>query len=292
MKYLYLALLILVFTSCKKDHRKDTLNDLEKVIVSDSLVEDTIQVLDKDIKPLDKTISIELKQKNLIDKKDERDDFKTLIIDKKYVVNKKEYTVNFNYPLLNTSFKSTHSNFNEFINEYYVNVAKTESDILESKLLCDSISAKNFREERYIDYKIYMVNDQLISVLFYKENFYSGAMHPSYSFDGFNFDLNRGVFMTYEDFFNQGSEDELVTLINDKINEKIGKGDLYYDCWKVTSDDFFESKNNFVFNDAYVEFYFDDCVMCPSYTGTYSIEIPLVDLLSVLKKYDLNPLVF
>jgi len=38
--------------------------------------------------------------------------------------------------------------------------------------------------------------------------------------------------------------------------------------------------------------YFDDCIMCPSYTGSYSIKIELVDLLSVLKKYDLNPLVF
>ena len=136
------------------------------------------------------------------------------------------------------------------------------------------------------------MNDQLVSVLFYKENFYSGALHPSYSFDGFNFDLNRGVFMNYEDFFNQGSEEELVIIINEKINEKIGKGELYYDCWELSSDDFFESKNNFVLNDTYVEFYFDDCVMCPSYTGTYSIEVPLVELLSVLKKHDLNPLIF
>ncbi|NEV94989.1 DUF3298 domain-containing protein [Psychroflexus sp. YR1-1] len=127
------------------------------------------------------------------------------------------------------------------------------------------------------------MNDQLVSVLFYKENFYSGAMHPSYSFDCFNFDLNRGVFMTYEDFFNQGSE-ELVSIINESINTKIGKGDMYYECWEVSSDDFFTSKNNFVLNDTYVEFYFDDCVICPSYTGTYSIKLPLTDLLSVLKK--------
>ncbi|WP_431136846.1 RsiV family protein [Psychroserpens mesophilus] len=292
MKYLSLTVVLLIFMSCKKDNRKETLNDYEDTIVSDSIVMDTIKNTDKDIKLLDKTISIELKQKKLIEKKDEREDFQTLIIDKKYLVNKKDYTINFNYPLLNTSFKPTHSNFNEFINEYYVNIAKAESDILENKQLCDSIEAETFREERYIDYKIYMVNDQLISVLFYKENFYSGAMHPSYSFDGFNFDLNRGVFMAYEDFFNQGSEEELLNLINNKINTNIKRGDAFYDCWEVSSDDFFESKNNFVVNDTYIEFYFDDCVMCPSYTGTYSIEIPLEDLLAVLKKYDANPLVF
>ncbi|WCO02893.1 RsiV family protein [Psychroserpens ponticola] len=292
MKYLYLVLLILVFTSCKKDYRKDSFNDVEYTIITDSLVVDTIQTSEKDIKPLDKTISIKIKQKGLIEKKDEREVFEKLIIEKKYLIDKKDYTINFNYPLLNESFKPTHINFNEFIENYYANVVKTESEIIESKLLCDSITASKFREERYIDYKIYIVNDQLMSVLFYKENFYSGAMHPSYSFDGFNFDLNRGVFMTYEDFFNEGSEDELVTLINEKISQKIGKGDVYYDCWELSSDDFFKSKNNFVLNDTYVAFYFDDCVMCPSYTGTYSIELPLVELLSVLKKYDLNPLVF
>jgi len=292
MKYVYLILLVLLTSSCKNDKYQDSLETIEEVKPIEVIVKDTIPIIDNDIESLDKSLSIELKQKKLIKKKDEREELQKLIIDKKYVVNNDDYTINFNYPLLNESLKPTHVNFNEFINEYYVNVTKTEADILENKLLCDSIAATKFREERFIDYKIYSINDQLISVLFYKENFYSGAMHPSYSFDGFNFDLNRGVFMTYEDFFIQGSEDELVAIINEKINDKIGTGELYYDCWELSSDDFFTSKNNFVLNDTYLEFYFDDCVMCPSYTGTYSIELPLVDLLSVLRKYDLNPLVF
>ena len=292
MKYIYLVVLLIFFSNCKNDKRNGNSIDNEFNKDINSATKDTIQLEDADIKSLNKSITIELKQKQLIEKKDEREDLQELIIDKKYLVNKKDYIINFRYPLLNTSFKPTNINFNDFINDYYVNVTKTESDILESKLLCDSIAAKTFREERFIDYKIYNVNDQLISVLFYKENFYSGAMHPSYAFDCFNFDLNRGVFMTYEDFFAQGSEEELVGIINESINEQMRKGDLYYDCWEVTSDDFFPSKNNFVFNDNFVEFYFDDCVICPSYTGTYSIELPLMDLLSVLKKYDLNPLVF
>jgi hypothetical protein len=284
--------MLLLFSNCKNDKREDHSIDSEFTKDIYTEAKDTAQLEDADIKALDKSITIELKQKQLIEKKDEREDLQKLIIDKKYLVDKKDYTINFRYPLLNESFKPTNVNFNNFINDYYVNVTKTESDILQSKLLCDSIAAKIFREERFIDYKIYNVNDQLISVLFYKENFYSGAMHPSYSFDCFNFDLNRGVFMTYEDFFTQGSEEELVGIINESINEQMSKGDLYYDCWEVTSDDFFPSKNNFVFNDNFVAFYFDDCVMCPSYTGTYSIELPLMNLLSVLKKYDLNPLSF
>ena len=281
-----------MFTNCKKDARTESINEIEDIKEIEPILKDTLQIVDPDIKDLDKTITIELKQQELIKKSDEREELQKLIIDKSYLIENKDYIINFKYPLLNESFKPTNRNFNEFLNEYYVNVTKTEADILESKLMCDSIAAKNFREERFIDYKIYNVNDELVSVLFYKENFYSGAMHPSFSFDCFNFDLNRGVFMTYKDFFIEGSEDELLVIINEKINKKIKKGGLHYDCWELSSTDFLESKNNFVLNETYVEFYFDDCVICPSYTGTYSIELQLVDLLIVLKKYDLNPLVF
>lgn len=292
MKYSYLFLILILCSNCKNDNRQESTNEIEETEQNKPLVDDSIQALDSDIKSVDKSISIEIKQNNLIKKKDERDDFQQLIIEKSYVLNTKDFTINFKYPLLDASLNRRNKNFNDFINKYYVNVAKTISDIKENKLLCDSIAAGKFREERFIDYKIYIVNDQLVSVLFYKENFYSGAMHPSYSFDCFNFDLNKGAFMIYEDFFGKGTEDELLDIINKKIKDNIKKGDLYYDCWELSSYDFYESKNNFVLNDTYVEYYFDDCVMCPSYTGTYSIELPLTDLLSVLKKSNSNPLVF
>jgi hypothetical protein len=292
MKYIFIILLFVTFISCKNDKSDNDNIENKDVEVAHPIVKDHTKTKDLDIKSIDKSIAIELKQKQLIEKKDESEELESLIIDKKYLVEKKGYTINFKYPMLNESFKPTNRNFNDFMNDYYINITKTESDILESKLLCDSIETKTFREERFIDYKIYSINEQLVSVLFYKENFYSGSMHPSYAFDCFNFDLDRGVFMTYEDFFIEGSEEELVDIINETINKQISEGDIYYDCWEVSSDDFFASKNNFVFNENVVEYYFDDCVICPSYTGMYSIELPLLDLLSVLKKYDLNPLVF
>ncbi|WP_179320326.1 RsiV family protein [Winogradskyella helgolandensis] len=292
MRYLYLLIFLLIFSNCKNEKHEEinsNRNDIEDLMPA---TVDTLRFKDVDIETLDKSISIELKQKQLIDKKDESEELQILIIDKNYRIEKPDYVINFKYPLLNESFSPNNRNFNDFINDYYINIKKTEQEILESKLLCDSIEAIAFREERFIDYKIYNVNDQLISVLFYKENFYTGAMHPSFSFDGFNFDLNKGVFMTYKNFFVQDSEAELVNILNENIKKQIGKGDLYYDCWEVSIDDFITSKNNFVLNDTYVEFYFDDCIICPSYTGTYSIELPLVELLSVLKKFETNPLVF
>ncbi|NNE32208.1 MAG: DUF3298 domain-containing protein [Winogradskyella sp.] len=292
MRCLYILIVCMVFVACKTDKPSEPINEFETNELANPVEKSHTEPIDLDVQTMDKSIAIELKQKQLIEKEDESQELETLIIEKSYNVEKEDYIINFKYPQLNTSYKPTNINFNDFINDYYVNISKTESDILESRQLCDSIEATKFREERSIDYKIYNVNDQLVSVLFYKENFYSGAMHPSYSFDCFNFDLNRGVFMMYEDFFNQGSEEELVGIINETINTQISKGDMYYDCWEVSSDDFFIAKNNFVLNDTFVEYYFDDCVICPSYTGTYSIELPLTDLLTVLKKHDLNPLVF
>ncbi|GGG37117.1 RsiV family protein [Bizionia arctica] len=291
MKYLYVFLLLSLF-SCKNDTKLEPPIVIDEVVPTDlKILSDSTMVLDKDIE-ISKVLSIKLKQKSLIEIADERNELKELIIEKKYFKEEDEYTLDFTYPLLNENLKPTNVNFNEYINDYYVDIIGTEAGILEDKaLICDSIKIDQFREKRYIDYKIFNVNDQLVSVLFYKENFYSGTLHPTYSFDCMNFDLNRGVFMNYEDFFNVGSEVEFTDILNKEISKQESKGDKYYDCWKLSNDDFFENKNNFVVNETYVEYYFDDCVMCPSYAGSYSIKIPLVQLLSVLRKYDLNPLV-
>ena len=292
MKYVLIVLLMPLFFNCKNENVKtdsETQNDIK---VTDTVNTDLIKIDSIDIETINKSIAIELKQEQFVKKVDERVELEKLVLDKRYVIAKDDYTINFHYPLLNETFNPTHVNFNEFMNDYYANISKAESEILQNKRLCDSIEAQKFREERFIDYKIYNVNDQLISLLFYKENFSSGAMHPSFSFDCFNFNLEKGVFMNYEDVFTQGSEEELLGIVNDRISNSIKLGNMYYDCWEVDINDFLSAKNNFVLNDNYVEFYFDDCVMCPSYTGTYSIEIALVDLLSVLKKYDSNPLIF
>ncbi|AUC81149.1 RsiV family protein [Lacinutrix sp. Bg11-31] len=291
MKHLIIILVLALVFSCKTDTKEE----------KTEIVEDTIELYEEKVDSTvistpdiiqDKSIAIELKQNKLIEKEDERQSLESLIIEKKYLKEKEGYSIDFTYPLLNEKQNLKYANFNDYINDYYVDITGTEAAILKSKALCDSIALLKFKENRLINYKIYNVNDDLVSVVFYKENFYSGTLHPSYSFDCVNFDLNRGVFMTYEDFFLEGTEEEFRALINEEINSKISKGELFYDCWELSQDDFFEHKNNFVLNETYVEYYFDDCLMCPSYTGSYSVEIPLVKLLSVIKKYDLNPLVF
>ena len=242
MKYLYLVLVILLVASCKNEKDKDAILETEKteqMLPGDTETIQSGDVGDKDVDALNRSVAIEFKQKELIEKKDQRSEFEKLITDKKYEIKHPDYTINFKYPLLDATYKASNQNFNDFISDNYVNIKRTVSEIEESKMLCDSIEAAKFNEDRFIDYKIYIINDQLVSVLFYKENFYSGAMHPSYSFDCFNFDLNKGSFMTYEDFFNKGSEDEMLGLINQKITQKIRNSELYYECWEVSDTDFF-----------------------------------------------------
>ncbi|MEL6810320.1 MAG: RsiV family protein [Bacteroidota bacterium] len=293
MKPLPFLFILIILLGCKNDPETSD---------PDVMVQDTTQVtsvmidsatISREDLDLEKEKSIVIKQQDLINKKDEKDQLEELLIEKTYLKEEDAYTIDFRYPLLNEKVKESYVNFNEYINDYYVDITGTEAGILEDKeLICDTVRTNRYREKRFIDYKVYNLNDQLVSVLFYKENFYSGTLHPTYSFDCMNFDLNRSVFMNYDDFFNEGSEEELRKILNEVISSKINSGEMYYDCWEISEEDFWEYKDNFVLDDTAVEYYFDDCVVCPSYTGSYSVRIPLEELLPVLRRYDINPLVF
>jgi len=292
MKPYSFILLLSILLACKNDSEK---NKLENEIIDStkSIVEtkDTLILSDENI-DLQKIKSIEIKRKELYEKKDEKVELVKLLISKSFFKSVDLYTLDFKYPYLNEEINPRYINFNEYISKHYIDVKGIESQILEDKeLYCDTLRVNKNRESRKVDYKVYIVNEKLISVLFYKENYYSGAIHPSYTFDCLNFDLTRSIFMNYEDFFNKGSEEDLRKILNEGIEMKIASGELFYDCWEISSDDFFEYKNNFVLDDYTVEFFFDDCVICPSYTGTYSIKITLEKLMPVLRKYKLNPLI-
>ena len=287
MRTLFFVTAIFMVFACKNDPKQvESETETDKNLVE--TVKDSVSTNREDIE-LKKQQSIVLKQETLKEKPDEKFELQELIITKNFKKEADLYTLDFHYPLLNEKIKAGYSNFNEYINDYYVDITGVEAGILEdAELICDTIATNQFQEKRTIDYKIHNVNDKLISVLFFKENFYGGTLHPSYSFDCMNFDLQQSAFMTFEDFFVEGSEEELRKILNNFLVENMTAGDLYYDCWEITADDFFEYKNNFVINDTYIEYYFDDCVICPSYTGSYSIKIPLERLLPVLRKNKQN----
>ncbi len=280
-------LLAFVMISCKNDSKNVETNLNTEINPEEAI--DSLVVSDRDIETQLKTLT--LKRQELIAKKDAKEALESLLISKSFFSENEDYTLDFKYPYLNEKVKPQFETFNEYINSHYVNVKSVEKQILEEKRLCDSLGIPKQNEKRIVDYKIYNLNDRVISVLFYKENHYTGAAHAAYTFNCLNFDLQSATFMNYEDFFNNGSEEELREILNELLKEKINSGDLYYDCWAISANDFFEAKNNFVINDAEVEYYFDDCIICPSYTGTYSIKIPLDQLLPVLRKNKKNPLI-
>lgn len=249
---------------------------------------DSLKVSDKDILSQDRTLDI--KRRELIEKKDQKTELENLVISKSYYKEGEKFIMDFEYPYLNEKINPGYANFNEYISKYYLDTQGVEKQIMDEKRLCDSLGIQQGNEKRVVQYKIYNLNDRLLSVLFYKENHYAGAAHASYTFETLNFNLESSVFMNYEDFFNPGTEEEMGEIINSLLTEKINSGEMYYDCWNISDDDFFNAKNNFVITDDSVEFYFDDCVICPSYTGTYSIQIPLEMLMPVLRKNKKNPL--
>jgi hypothetical protein len=286
-----LTLFASLLWSCKNDPRENENTSIPTTQPEEQAIEfDTLANPGRDL-DLPQQVDIEIRKKELVDRPDERKELEQLIISKRFYKDEDLYTIDFKYPYLNEQLKPSYANFNEYIQGTYLDIEGVEAQILEDKeLLCDTLRINKYREKRYVDYKVYNVNDRLVSVLFYKENFYSGTLHPSFTFDCLNFDLDRAVFMNYEDFFIEGSEEELRKIINELLDKKIKSGEMYYDCWGISEEDFFEYKDNFVVDDRRVEYYFDDCVICPTYTGNFSISIPLEELLPVLRKYNLNPL--
>lgn len=281
--------LLFLFTliACKNDPKKEEIDSSTPQTNQDEII-DSLRISDRNLEAQQQTLII--KRQELLEKKDSKEQLEKLLTSKSFLKEGNWYTLDFKYPYLNQKIKPQFENFNEYISKYYLDAKGVEKQLLEEKRLCDSLGIPKQNEKRTVDYKIYNLNDRLISVLFYKENHYTGAAHAAYTFDCLNFNLETAAFMKYEDFFNDGTEEELRDILNTLLKEKINSGEMYYDCWTISADDFFKAKNNFVINDTVVEYYFDDCIICPSYTGTYSIEIPLEMLMPVLRKYKKNPL--
>ncbi len=296
MKYHLLFIAGIIFFSCnnKNEQSSDQLETNPSATPNDESFEEVLPFDSihsaSDIE-FGKTKSVIIKRQRLINKKDDKVELQSLIIRKTFKKEEDLYLIDFTYPLLNENTNPSYRNFNEYLEETYMDIPGVEASILEDKeMICDTVRINRFKEKRFVDYKVYNLNESLISVLLYKENYYSGTLHPTYSFDCLNFDLKRSVFMNYDDFFTEGSEEQMTDILNEIIGEKINKGEIYYDCWKISFDDFFEYKNNFLVDKSKVEYYFDDCVICPSYTGTYSVEIPMSRVLPLLKNYQFNPL--
>jgi hypothetical protein len=277
MRYYLILVLLLVISGCKENNRSE--------IRSDGVMPDTLSlkgmVLNDSILMQEDSINIGLEKRNrsmkkeaLKDLPDHRLKLQDLLISKKYYKEEDQYVLDFNYPLLNENLDPGYRVYNDFIRDHYVDISETEAQILEDKdWLCDTLNVYTARELRRVDYKIYQSLENLLCVVFYRENYYSGAMHSSYYFDCINFDLENHDFLEFDDVFTLNTEEELFLVINQVLTESIESDEHYIDCWELSLGDFNEFKDNFVIGNDFVEFYFDDCVICPVNTGTFSLKI-------------------
>lgn len=287
MKNLTICFILFSFIACKNNisPEKVTIDSIDTIDNSyNQEKKDSVIVLSEENLELDREKTKTIKREGLIKTKDDKLQLQDLVVSKKFYKKEDVYVLDYQYPYLNEKHSGS-ALFNTYIQENYLNIEKTENQILEDKeLLCDTLGVKFFRDKRVIDYKIYNVKKDLISVVLYKKNYYSGMKHSTYLFDCINFDLKKNKFIYFDTFFEPNSEKEVFTKINTIIKERINSGEFYYDCWELSEGDFMAYKNNFVVDDEVIKFYFDDCIICPSYTGTYYIEIPLSQIAHLYEK--------
>lgn len=287
MKSLVITLALLSLLSCKEQTSQIveplTEETTESILDPDSA--DSLYFTETEILEL-QAKSQSLKKEILIAIEDDISTLQEAVQSKKIFKEADEYVLDYTYPYLNESVDGRYKEFNDYMAESYLNIERTVNQILEDKeLLCDTLNIQRFRDKRIIDFKLHSTQNNLISILLYKENYYSGMLHSTYMFDCLNYDVKKQEFITYNDFFLEGSEEMVFDLINQTIYDDIHSGEMYYDCWEISDKDFKAYKNNFVINGDNIEFYFDDCVICPSYTGQYSVVIPIPEIMHLIKGY-------
>lgn len=288
MKTATICFVLLLFIACKNETIPQKPSKQKEVKTEQSIqrkAEDTSLFFSEENLEIKQEKTKAIKKERLITAEDDKIQLQKLVVSKSFFKEEDLYILDYKYPYLNEKINVSYAIFNDYITENYLDIEKTENQILEDKeLLCDTLKINRFRDKRIIDYKVYSAKNDLISVVLYKENYYSGMLYSTYLFDCLNFDLQKNSFIYYDDFFETTTEEEMFTIINSIIKESINSGELYYDCWELSKGDFSAYKNNFVVNDNTIEYYFDDCIICPSYTGTYSIEIPIKDIQHLIKK--------
>lgn len=291
MKAFIALFTILVLLSCKPESKKESVETIETTIE-----ENTSQISAADSTYFDyeklreeQAKSQLLKKEGLVTASQEIPALKDLIISKTIFKEGDDYELDYTYPHLNEEVNQDFKKFNDFMKTTYLNTELTINEILEdNEMICDTLSIPRYRDKRIIDYKVYNTQNDLISILMYKENYYSGMLHSTYMFETINYDLQDQEFVIFENFFIAGSEKMVFDIINKTITDQMNTGDMYYDCWQMTLEDFIIYKNNFVLTGNDMAFYLDDCIICPSHTGEYKVVLPISELMHFIQRSNIR----
>ncbi|GAA4273663.1 RsiV family protein [Aquimarina gracilis] len=274
MKNILVFLFLLAFISCKNEK-----------IINDYNSPGQIKKIEHPKSADNKKSTQVLKSERLLSEKDDKLNLEHLITTKTFFKKQDNYVLNYKYPYLNEDIKSSYKVFNQYIQNNYLKTETAVSEVLKNNSLsCDSSVIDVHRYKRIIDYKIYGKENQLISILLYKANHYTDENHSSYMFKCLNFDLDVAAFLDFNTLFKKNAETEMLSKINQKLINKISKENHYNSCWELTRDHFEANKDSFVITNTSIKFYFNDCIICPSYTGRYAVEIPIEEMAYLLNK--------
>ncbi|MFY7670235.1 RsiV family protein [Tenacibaculum sp. MEBiC06402] len=277
---LSLAIGAAVVFSCKS-------NPVKKEEVNSTTVDSLVQDVET---PIMETESLYLKGNDLkvIPIKEVKDDAveaQEYLESRRFRKETEGYIIDFCYPYLKESINPKFKLFNQYVMNDLLKLPEIEKSIIESQeLLCDTSNVTLNTEHRVADYKVFLQNKKELSVLFYLENHYTNTKATYYTFKTVNFDIEKGKLLNFDDFFAVEDSEEVLDIVNMEISTSIRNGDMFYECFTVSKEDFEKAKNDFVFKNKSIIFYFNDCVMCPAFVGTYEIEIPLERFKPILKK--------
>lgn len=212
-----------------------------------------------------------------------------IVVSKELIVVEDLYELNYRYPYLDDEHSSE---FNAYLAENYLNIEKTTNQILDDKeQQCNVLEGACDKDVRHLDYSIFSLQEELLSVVLYQENYYAGAAHSAQKFDCLNFDLNKGKLLTFNDIFIDKADVFVFEKLNQQIRESLKSGELFSECWELDRASFLRFKSNFVVNEDTIRYYFDDCVICPYFTGKYFVDLPMDELIPFLNIYSQKTLV-
>src|SRR5690606_23415334 len=103
--------------ACKNDPKKEEVDTSTPINNQEEIV-DSLKVSDKNLETQQQTLII--KRKELLEKKDSKEELEKLLISKSFLKEGDWYTLDFKYPYLNEKIRPQFENFNEYISKYYL----------------------------------------------------------------------------------------------------------------------------------------------------------------------------
>jgi len=207
------------------------------------------------------------------------------------------YNIDVKYPQIDSIQKTNYDEINHLISgwvfEIIQNFRKGSLYFMEdeeSANLLDVIAGIN---ELWIDYKVHLINSQIISIEFVISHFGAGAAHPFSSFTTFNYKINPTIKIEIGDVFDISSKwlevlsytciEELINQIKTEIEDPTVEPSIDEIQWINEGAGY--NQNNFlnfcVMNDGLI-FLFNDYQVGPYSWGLRKVFIPYSKLPNIL----------